>query len=86
MVNFQPEWMASFIGISKRNRCWQIGTSLKQIGKGKETTISEHSKREKDEMMEPVFDRWWNAKKKELEEKNLIKLNQVDWKTREVAK
>ena len=72
--------------IISKNRCWQIGTSLKQIGKGKDTTVSEISKREKDEMIEPAFDRWWNAKKKELEEKNLIKMDHNDWKTRTAIK
>lgn len=77
--NGNPPFHDRFI-ISK-NKCWQIGTSLKQIGKGKDTTVSEISKREKDEMIEPAFDRWWNAKKKELEEKNLIKVDHNDWKT-----
>lgn len=67
--------------IISRNRCWQIGTSLKQIGKGKDTTVSEISEREKDEMIEPSFDRWWNSRKKELEERNLMKINEDDWKT-----
>ena len=72
--------------IISKNRCWQIGTSLKQIGKGKDTTVSEISKLEKDEMIEPAFDRWWSAKKKDLEEKNLIKEDHKDWKTRTAIK
>ncbi len=82
--NGNPPFHDRFI-ISK-NKCWQIGTSLKQIGKGKDTTVSEISKREKDEMIEPAFDRWWNAKKKELEEKILIKVDYNDWKTRTAIK
>lgn len=82
--NDSPPFHDRFI-ISK-SRCWQIGTSLKQIGKGKDTTVSEFSKREKDEGIEPAFDRWWNAKKKELDEKNLVKLDHVDWKTRTASK
>ena len=91
--NFQVFFIGDLAGsppfhdrfIVSKNRCWQIGTSLKQIGKGKDSTVSEISKREKDEMIEPAFDRWWNAKKKELEEKNLIKVDHNDWKTRTVA-
>lgn len=89
-ANFQMTFIGDTSGVPPfhdrfiiaKNKCWQIGTSLKQIGKGKDTTISEISKREKDEMIEPAFDRWWNAKKSELEEKNLIKMNPEEWKTR----
>jgi len=66
--------------IISKNKCWQVGTSLKQIGRGKDTVISSLSKREKDEMIEPVFERWWNANLKELKMKNLTKLSFREWK------
>jgi len=66
--------------IISKTRGWQIGTSLKQVGKGKETTISELSKYEKEETIEPAFDRWWNAKASELELKNIRKMDYQEWK------
>ena len=68
--------------IISKDKCWQIGTSLKQIGRGKDTTISEISKLEKDEKIEPLFDYWWNSRKKQLEERSLMKMNQDDWMRR----
>ena len=68
--------------IISKNKCWQIGTSLKQIGRGKDTVINELSKREKEELIEPAFERWWNASPKELKKKNLIKLTFQEWKKR----
>jgi len=66
--------------ILSKTRGWQVGTSLKQVGKGKDTTVSEVSKVEKDERVEPVFDRWWNVKISELEPRNKIKMNYQEWK------
>jgi hypothetical protein len=63
---------------------WQVGTSLKDVGKGKETTISEISKINKDEIVEPAFDRWWNAKKSELQSKNKEKIDYQEWKERKL--
>jgi len=74
----EPPFHDRFI-ISK-NRCWQVGTSLKQIGRGKDTVIIELSKREKEEIIEPAFERWWNASRKELKSRNLIKLSFQEWK------
>lgn len=65
--------------IISKNKGWQVGTSLKQIGRGKDTVIGEISKRDKDEIIEQVFDRWWNVKLKELERKTLTKLNFQKW-------
>jgi len=76
----EPPFHDRFI-ISK-NRCWQVGTSLKQIGRGKDTVINELSKREKEEIIEPAFDRWWNANPKELKRKNLTKFSFQEWKER----
>ena len=69
----EPPFHDCFI-ISK-NRCWRVGTSLKQIGREKDTIINELSKREKEEIIEPAFERWWNASLNELKNKNLIKLD-----------
>lgn len=66
--------------IISKTHGWQVGTSLKQVGKGKETTISELSKDEKDETIEPAFDRWWNAKASELELRNIKKVDYQEWK------
>jgi len=66
--------------ILSKTRGWQVGTSLKQVGKGKDTTVSELSKDEKDERVEPVFDRWWNAKISELELQNKTKMSHQEWK------
>ena len=66
--------------ITSKNRCWQVGTSLKQIGRGKDTVINELSKREKEEIIEPAFERWWNASPKELKRRNLTKLSFQEWK------
>ena len=94
----KPNFQVFFIGdsagsppfhdrfIVSKNRCWQIGTSLKQIGKGKDSTVSEISKLEKDEMIEPAFDRWWNAKKNELANRKIIKMDHNEWKTSTVEK
>jgi len=68
--------------ILSKDSGWQVGTSLKDVGKGKETTISEISKVNKDELVEPAFDRWWNAKKSELESKNKEKIDYQEWKER----
>jgi hypothetical protein len=65
--------------IISKNKCWQVGTSLKQIGRGKDTVINEIPKRDKDEIIEPAFERWWNAKLKELKRKNLVKLDFQRW-------
>jgi hypothetical protein len=64
---------------------WQVGTSLKDVGKGNETTISEISKINKDEIVEPAFDRWWNAKKSELQSKNKEKIDYQEWKDRKLG-
>jgi len=53
---------------------------LKQIGRGKDTVINELSKREKEEIIEPAFERWWNASQKELKRRNLTKLSFQEWK------
>jgi len=66
--------------ILTRDYAWSIGTSLKQIGKGKETIITQLSKRDKEELIEPAFDRWWNAKEKDLQEKGLRRLTFESWK------
>ena len=44
------------------------------MGRGKDTVINELSKREKEEIIEPAFERWWNASQKELKRRNLTKL------------
>jgi hypothetical protein len=66
--------------ILTKNKGWQVGTSIKQVGGGKDTTISILSRNEKDEYIEPAFDRWWNLKENELEQKNLVKLDFEKWK------
>ncbi|MGC8622261.1 MAG: hypothetical protein ACP5U0_10135, partial [Caldisphaera sp.] len=53
--------------ILSKDSGWYVGTSLKQVGKGKETTISEIPKGMKNEMVEPAFDRWYNIKNSELQ-------------------
>jgi hypothetical protein len=70
--------------ILSKDSGWQVGTSLKDVGKGKETTISEISKVNKDEIVEPAFDRWWNAKKSELELENKEKIDYQEWKERKL--
>jgi hypothetical protein len=65
--------------IISEDKCWQVGTSLKQIGRGKDTTILPISRNEKDEKIEPIFDRWWYAKKKELEGNELTRMNYEQW-------
>jgi hypothetical protein len=67
--------------IISENKCWAIGSSLKQIGRGKDTTIVEVTITEKDEKIEPAFDWNWGAKKEELEKKGLTRLAFSDWKT-----
>ena len=74
----EPPFHDRFI-ISK-NRCWQVGTSLKQIGRGKDTVINELSKREKEEIIEPIFERWWNASLKELKSEGLTRLGFQEWR------
>ena len=49
------------------------------------TIISEISKVNKDEIVEPTFDRWWNAKKSELESKNKEKIENQEWKDRKLG-
>ncbi len=44
--------------ILSANRGWSVGTSLKQLGRGKDSSIAEISKSQKDEILEPAFDRW----------------------------
>jgi hypothetical protein len=61
-------------------RCWTIGTSLKQVGKGKDTTVVEVPLLEKDEKIEPAFDWNWSAKKEALEKKGFIRLDFDEWK------
>jgi hypothetical protein len=70
--------------ILSKDSGWQVGTSLKDVGKGKETTISEISKVNKDEIVEPAFDRWWNAKKSELQSKKKEKIDYQEWKERKL--
>lgn len=65
--------------ILSKNRCWSVGTSLKQLGVGKDSTIDEISKSDKDEIIEPAFGRWWTAKEKELAERGLIRLDFAGW-------
>lgn len=66
--------------IISQNRCWSIGTSLKQLGKGKDSTIVEVALTEKDEKIEPAFDWNWSAKKEELGKKGLNRLSFNEWK------
>lgn len=66
--------------IISKNNCWAIGTSLKQIGRGKDTTVDEITVTEKDEKIEPAFNWNWSAKKEELEKKGLTRLGFNDWK------
>ena len=66
--------------IISKTQAWQVGTSLKQVGKGKDTTVLEISKNEKEETIEPAFDRWWNMKILELEGKNKIRMDFKEWK------
>jgi hypothetical protein len=68
--------------ILSKDSGWQVGTSLKSVGKSKETTISVISSNDKDQLVEPAFDRWWNAKKSELESKNKEKIDYHEWKDR----
>ena len=65
--------------IISKNNCWQSGTSLKEIGRGKDTTIVEIPKHEKEEMIEQAFNRWWEAKNKILQEKGLRRLDFKGW-------
>jgi len=65
--------------IISKNSCWQSGTSLKEIGRGKDTTVVEIPKQEKDEMIEQAFDRLWEAKGKVLEERGLKRINFKEW-------
>ena len=67
--------------IISENKCWAVGSSLKQIGRSKDTTIVEVTITEKDEKIEPAFDWNWSAKKEALEKKGLSRLAFSDWKT-----
>jgi len=66
--------------VISKTQGWQVGTSLKQVGKGKDTAVLEISKDQKEEIIEPAFDRWWNVKISELEQKNIVKINFKEWK------
>jgi hypothetical protein len=68
--------------ILSKDSGWQVGTSLKSVGKGKETTILEISTNDKDQLVEPAFDRWWNANNRELESKDKVKIDYHEWKDR----
>lgn len=66
--------------IISKNRCWNMGTSLKQLGKGKDSTIVEVPLIEKNEKIEPAFDWNWTAKKEVLETRGLTRLDFSTWK------
>ena len=66
--------------IISKTRCWAVGTSLKQIGKGKDTTIVEVPLPEKNEKIEPAFNWHWSAKKTALEAKGLTRMDYYQWK------
>jgi len=68
--------------ILSKDSGWQVGTSLKSVGKSKETTILEISSNDKDQLVEPAFDRWWNANNRELESKDKVKIDYHEWKDR----
>jgi hypothetical protein len=70
--------------ILSKDSGWQVGTSLKDVGKGKETTILEISRNDKDQLVEPAFDRWWNANNRELESKDKVKIDYHEWKDRKL--
>ncbi|MDD5189560.1 MAG: hypothetical protein PHE50_00780 [Dehalococcoidales bacterium] len=67
--------------IITKNKCWVIGTSLKQLGKGKDSTIFEVSLEEKNEKIEPAFDWNWSAKQENLNKNNLTRLDFNTWKS-----
>lgn len=75
--NLTPIFHERFI--ITRNRCWQVGNSLLNMGGAKETTVTEHSISYKDEIVEPAFDRWLTIKLRELEEKDRTRVEFVRW-------
>ncbi len=88
--DFQVQFIGDKVGeapfhyryIMTKDKCWHIDTSLKQIGKGKDTLISEHSKEEKEELFEPAFDLYWRARENQLRERGLSRLPFETWKGR----
>jgi hypothetical protein len=66
--------------IISKNKCWNVGTSLKQLGKGKDSAITEVSLTEKEEKIEPAFDLFWEYRRDNLNKKGFIKLSYDEWK------
>ena len=62
--------------IVTKNRAWQIGTSLKDVGR-KDTTISELRNEQKN-IVEKAFDYYWLVKDKVLEDRDLCKREQFE--------
>ncbi len=65
--------------IISKNACWNVGTSLKQIGKDKDTTIADITKQDKEELIERAFDNWWTMKAEDLSRNNLEKIDFQSW-------
>jgi len=66
--------------IISSNNCWTTGTSLKQIGSEKATTITEFSKEKGGEEIELAFDAIWFADSDELKARGYDKLDFEAWK------
>jgi len=68
--------------IITKSGCWQTGTSLKDIGRGKDTTITDILLSQQKETLEPAFERWWSMKKTDLESRGLERLSLDTWRKR----
>lgn len=65
--------------IMTKNGCWQAGTSLKDIGRGKDTTITEVPVVTKYEALELAFDRLWTMRLQDLKDSGLQRLELNEW-------
>lgn len=67
--------------VISKNHCWTTGTSLKQIGREKDTAITEFSKDKGGEQIELAFDSLWFADSEDLQHRGYVKLDLEGWKT-----
>lgn len=74
----QPVFHDRFILTKEKG--WSIGTSLKDIGKGDDTSIFEIPREQKDELFEQAFEKWWDATPSDLAKKGITKLSFDEWR------
>jgi hypothetical protein len=65
--------------IISKSACWQVSTSLKDIGHGRDAAITPIGIEQKRDHFEPAFERWWDMEETELQRKGFRRFDLAQW-------